>query len=291
MKRTSAILLIIVVLLALPFWAILLLGYPMRVLYALSDLGSDCARVTLEWLLGAPRFWATLALADLSRYVTISAAALVAALAAIGILILRQRSRAWRHPVLYLCLAAIAGVLALPFAVGPYRPAVRSSAGVELRQVEQPGWLAGVVKGLQAGAEIRPLVYGPLGWADGQTLVYRTWRGAGYDRTGAWQAGIPGPAMAYDVAEGASRPWDGALDDLHRAACPNGACVRPLLTKYYQPADRLYFAGHYEDVLASPDGRRYAFVARHAYGPEDLVIVGRQEQGSRDRLETSVERS
>ncbi len=80
--------------------------------------------------------------------------------------------------------------------------------------------------------------------------------------------------MAYDLAAGASRPWDGALDGLHRATCPGGACIQPLLTKYYQPADRLYFAGRHEDVLPSPDGRWYAFVARHVYGPEDLVVVG-----------------
>ncbi|QLQ08979.1 MAG: helix-turn-helix transcriptional regulator [Anaerolineae bacterium] len=99
----------------------------------------------------------------------------------------------------------------------------------------------------------------------------------GYDRTGAWQDGAPGPAMAYDLVTGASRPWDGALDGLYRAPCPNGACVRPLLTKTYQPADRLYFAGHYAEVLPSPDGRWYAFVAQHVYGPEDLVLAGRQE--------------
>jgi hypothetical protein len=164
--------------------------------------------------------------------------------------------------------------LALPLAVGPYQPAVQAAPGAELRQVEQRGWLAGVVKGLQAGAEIRPLVYEPLGWADEQTLVYRTWRGAGYDQTGAWQDGEPGPVLAYDVATGANRPWDGALDGLHRAACPGGGCIQPLLAKYYQPADRLYFTGRHEDILPSPDGRWYAFVARHEYGPEDLVIVG-----------------
>lgn len=269
MKRTSTLLIGAAILLALPFWAILLLVYPLRALYG---LGVQAPLV--EWLLAAPHFFATRLLADLPRYVIISAAALVAALAAAGALIARDRFQVWRRPAFYLCLAGAAGVVALPFAAGPYQPAVQAAPGAELRQVEQRGWLAGVVKGLQAGAEVRPLVYEPLGWADEQTFVYRTWRGAGYDRTGAWQDGAPGPALAYDVAANASRPWDGALDGLYRAPCPGGACVRPLLTKYYQPADRLYFVGRYEEVLPSPDGTWYAFVARHVYGPEDLLIVG-----------------
>ncbi len=272
MKRTSTILIIATVLLALPFWAVLFLPLPLRALYG---LGVQAPLV--EWLLAAPHFFATRLLADLPRYAIISTAALVAASVAAGALIARDRSRVWRRPAFYLCLAGVAGVLALPFAYGPYQPAVKAAPGAELRQVEQRGWLAGVVKGLQAGAEVRPLVYEPLGWADEQTLVYRTWRGAGYDRTGAWQDGEPGPALAYDVAANVSRPWDGPLDGLYRAPCPGGACVRPLLTKYYQPADRLYFPGHWADVLPSPDGRWYAFVARHVYGPEDLILVGRQQ--------------
>ncbi len=79
----------------------------------------------------------------------------------------------------WLFSAGLAGVLVLPFAVGRYQPAVRAAEGAELRQVERPDQVAGMVKALQAGAEMRPLVYEPLGWADGQTLVYRTWRGAG----------------------------------------------------------------------------------------------------------------
>ncbi len=271
MKNQRTLLVILAVLLALPFWAMLLI-YPLRALYALRIQAP-----ILEWLLGAPHFFASLLLADLSRYVVISAAALVAAIAAATLLVLHHRSHVWRRPAFYLCLAAVAGVLALPLAAGVYQPAVQTAPGAALRQVERPGWLAGVVKQLQAGAEVRPLVYEPLGWADEQALVYRTWRGAGYDRTGAWQDGAPGPAMAYDLVAGASRPWDGALDGLYRTPCPNGACVRPLLTKTYQPADRLYFAGHYAEVLPSPDGRWYAFVAQHVYGPEDLVLVGRPE--------------
>ncbi len=269
MKRTSILLIVVAVLLALPFWAILLLPLPMRALEALGIRAP-----VLNWLVAAPHFGATLLLADLTRYVLISAGALLAALGAAGLLIARRRSQVWRRPAFYVCLAGLAGVLVLPFAVGRYQPAVRAAEGAELRQVERPDQVAGVVKALQAGAEIRPLVYEPLGWADGQTLVYRTWRGAGYDRTGAWQDGAPGPVLAYDVAGAASRRWDGALDGLYREPCPNGACVRPLLSEYYEPADRLYFAGRHADVLASPDGKWYALVARHVYGPEDLVVVG-----------------
>ncbi len=81
MKRTSTILISAAILLALPFWAILLLVYPLRALYALGIQAP-----LLEWLLGAPRFFATLLLADLPRDAIISATALVAAIAAAGAL-------------------------------------------------------------------------------------------------------------------------------------------------------------------------------------------------------------
>jgi hypothetical protein len=87
-------------LLALPFWAILLLVYPLRTLYALGIRAS-----LLEWLLGAPHFFATRLLADLPRDVSISAAVLVAAIAAAGALIASDRFPVWHRPAFYLCLA------------------------------------------------------------------------------------------------------------------------------------------------------------------------------------------
>ena len=250
MRRTSIPLIVVVVLLALSFWAIVLLPLLMRALEAIG------VRAPVVYgLLAAPHFGATLLLADLPRYVIISVAALVASIAAGGALIARHCSQVWRRPAFYLCLAGLAGVLTLPFATGPYEPAVRAADGAELRQVERPDKVAGVVRKLQAGAEVRPLVYEPLGWTGEQMLVYRTWRGAGCDRTGDWQDGESGPVLAYDVAAGASQPWDGALAGLYREPCPNGACVRQVLVKCHQPADRLYFAGRHEDVLPSPDGK------------------------------------
>jgi hypothetical protein len=53
--------------------------------------------------------------------------------------------------------------------------AVEAASGVEMRIVEQPGLLEGVIKRCQVMAEVRGCVYEPLGWVDARTLVYRKW--------------------------------------------------------------------------------------------------------------------
>lgn len=273
MKPMRTILVIAAVLLALPFWGILLLNWPLR---WISELQPDSKALnTLLAPLSLPGFLSLMALAHPTRYVALSAAAIVAALAALVALVAAHGSQVSRRPAVYLCLAALLAVLVFPWTRAPYQPAMATQPGVELRLVNRPsGLIATAVRSLQIGAEVRPEVYEPLGWADDQSFVYRLRQCAGYDRRGLWQEGEAGPLLIYNVGADASHAWQGRLEDLYAQPCPVSACVTPLLAPFYAGSGQPYFPGHYAQVFPSPDGRWRAAVARHVYGPEDLVVIG-----------------
>ncbi len=273
MKPMRTILVIAAVLLALPFWGTLLLNWPLR---WISELQADStASNTLLAPLSLPGFLSLMALAHPTRYVALSAAAIVAALAALVALVAAHGSQVWRRPAAYLCLAALLAALILPWTRAPYQPAMATQPGVELRLVNRPsGLIATAVRSLQIGAEVRPEVYEPLGWVDDQRIIYRMHQGAGYDQHGSWQDGEVGPLLAYDVAADASQAWQGAPEDLYAQPCPVSVCVTQLLEPFYVGSGRAYFSGYYSQALPSPDGRWRAVVARHIYGPEDLVVIG-----------------
>jgi len=262
-ERWQLVLTAVAVPLAMPFLAFWPLSALMRLLSSTSMTG---------WLLGIAAYpllsqWL---MSDMTRYVTISLAALILTSAALVWLAVRERRRIWRRGRLYLLLIALASVLAFPF-VMRYQPAVEAAPGVELRIVEKPGLLEGVVKQCQVGAEVRGCVYEPLGWVYEHTLVYRKWCGGFYTKEG-WQPGSPGCPMLYDLKTGKI-----GLSLADRApsyeTCNPAVCVSPALAErtYFPPLH--YLPGHFEDPVISPDGRWIAFTARHVYGPEDLLII------------------
>lgn len=275
MRQTRTILVIAAVLLALPFWGVLLANWPLR---WISQLQPNSATLnTLLAPLSLSGFLSLMALAHPTRYVVLSAMAILAALAALIALVAAHGAQLWRRPAAYLCLAALLAVLVFPWTRAAYQPAIATRPGVALRLVNRPaGLIATAVRSLQIGAEVRPEVYEPLGWADDQHFIYRLRRGAGYDRRGQWQEGEAGPLLAYDVSAGASQAWPGALEDLHARPCPVSACLTPLIEPFYAGSGQAYFPGHYPQVFPSPDDRWRAVVAWHIYGPEDLVIIGNQ---------------
>jgi len=275
MRQTRTILVMAATLLALPFWGVLLANWPLR---WISQLQPDSTALnTLLAPLSLSGFLSLMALAHPTRYVVLSAMAILAALAALIALVAAHGAQLWRRPAAYLCLAALLAVLVFPWTRAAYQPAIATRPGVALRLVNRPaGLIATAVRSLQIGAEVRPEVYEPLGWADDQHFIYRLRRGAGYDRRGQWQEGEAGPLLAYDVSAGASQAWPGALEDLHARPCPVSACLTPLIEPFYAGSGQAYFPGHYPQVFPSPDDRWRAVVAWHIYGPEDLVIIGNQ---------------
>jgi len=252
--------------LAMPFLAIGSLSLLWKLLYRLS-------LPNIQFALELPAFLYEWLLSDMTRYVTISLAALILTSAALIWLAVRERRRIWRRGHLYVLLIALAAVLAFPF-VMRYQPAVEAASGVEMHMVERPGLLQGAVKGCQVGAEVSGCLYEPLGWADAQTLVYRKWCGGHYTEEG-WYPNSPGDPLAYHLATDAVAPFLGDPSALSCDTRSPAVCVAPALAEraYFPPLH--YLPGHFEDPIVSPDGRWVAFTARHVYGPEDLLVISK----------------
>jgi hypothetical protein len=115
--------------------------------------------------------------------------------------------------------------------------------------------------------------YEPIGWADGQTLVYRKWCDGDYTAED-WHPGRPGAPMLYDLRTGKT---GASLIDKEPSyeRCDPAQCVVAALAEKQE--FRLgYLPGYYGDAIVSPDERWVAFTARHVFGPADLLVVSKQ---------------
>lgn len=219
------------------------------------------------YLLELPSYLVFRFLSSLPRYLVLSLTTCLLASSGVVLVWVRLRRRAWQSTRLYLCLLGVVAVLAFPFWMR-YQPAVEPLPGVELRQVDPPGLLQGVVKQAQVAVEKSEYQYEPLGWADERTFVYRLWRGGRYEGE-AWRPGTVQGLYAYDLGTAQVQPFAGDLEGVVREFCARAACVEPCLDAGPPP----YFPGHYATTLLSPDGRWAAFTVQHTYGPEDLMVM------------------
>jgi hypothetical protein len=224
-------------------------------------------------------------LSSLPRYVGHSLATLLLSATALALVFVRLRGHAWQSARVHLSLLVIATVLAFPFLMR-YRPAAEPLPGVELHHVDPPGLLLGVVKQAQVAVEQSEVQYEPLGWADGQTLVYRLWRGGRYEGE-RWQPGVVQGLYAYDLGTAQVVPFVGAPDRVLRDFCTRATCVEPCLSSGPPPT----FPGHYATTLLSPDGRWAAFTVQHTYGPEDLLVIELPESVEREVVALKALRS
>jgi hypothetical protein len=137
-----------------------------------------------------------------------------------------------------------------------YQPAVEARPGVTMRVPTMPGWWASPAKRFRAGAEMRRCDYVLEGWDRSGGLLYvetcgerqRRWRYEPADDTLA-----PSGAVADVSAAQVDRPRD-------RVAAT-------------MPMDPSLSLSVRTPVLRSPDGLWDAFIARHVYGPEDVIVV------------------
>jgi len=223
------------------------------------------------YLLELPPYLTFRLLSSLPRYVALSVATCLLASSGAALVWIRLRERAWRSARFYVSLLGIVAVLAFPFWMR-YQPAAEPLPGVELRQVDPPGLLQGVVKQAQVAVEKSEYQYEPLGWADERTFVYRLWRGGHYEGE-EWMPGEAQGLYAYDLGTAETAPFVGDPNAVARAFCTRAACVEPSLASGPPP----YFPGHYATTLLSPDGRWAAFTVQHTYGPEDLLVMALPE--------------
>lgn len=280
MKRIPPILTALALLASLPFCVLSIVGLLVRVVGPRFFQWFANLPTSLGTSLLAPHFLAILLFSRMERYLAISLTALVLGGVALVWLVWAERQAAFRRARFWALALALTTVVALPFLI-PYEPAVRAAPGWRLQMVEPPGLLDGFVRACQAGAEVRgECQYEPLGWADEETLVYRKWCGGQFrvDMANArseWDPGTAGPLLAYSVATGQVAPFERDPASLYRRTCAPSQCVTPGLTAQTGFPPPGYFSGHFGDPVLSPDSRWVAFTARHIYGPEDLLMLGR----------------
>ncbi len=163
-----------------------------------------------------------------------------------------------------LLLLSLLAILAFPW-LYRYQPALVAAPGYAMRLPTQPGWLEGVVKWNQVAAETRPCTYALLGWSQEAVLYY--------------QADCKGtPLQVWAIApdrEASARPFGSAPLQLVAERAPVTITDWVRAGGVWPPneepnARRVNLR---EGSLVSPDGRWVALIARHVYGPEDVVLV------------------
>jgi hypothetical protein len=163
---------------------------------------------------------------------------------------------AWGRPG-WLGRVALAGgllaILALP-AVHRYQPAVDVESGYVMRVPTEPGAIAGVVKATQAGVEVRRCEYELLGWSRSEGALYGEEVCGGRRRT--W--------VYWPMSDHYDRTVSTVPDDLVREEVVEVVGIESsyLLSSVVRGP-----------ILRSPEGWWSAFIARHIYGPEDVVVV------------------
>lgn len=160
------------------------------------------------------------------------------------------------------CFACAIAVLA----VFSYQPAVVAAPGREMRWPTKPDLLGSVVKRFQATLDIRPCDLAILGWnLDGELFYQESCQGG------------PFQVWAYDPDQDRRpRPVAAAPANLVQETLPRSAVLERVRVPSVRPTDAEPMVRNLEvrvDGLASPDGRWVAVVARHVYGPEDVIVL------------------
>lgn len=150
----------------------------------------------------------------------------------------------------------------------PYQPALAAAPGYQMVNVTEPG---GVVDGLRKNVQVliekRPCTYTLLGWSDAGLLYYHATCG---NSIGLWSvdpSDSPQAQRASFVPASLHASQLARSDALDRLRAPG---VRPARSE--PPTRDVYL----RDYNQSPDGEWLAVVARHLYGPEDVLLVSRE---------------
>ncbi len=191
---------------------------------------------------------------SLPLYLALSAIGLCLAIAA---LILVRPAGVGRI-ALWLCVLA---VVALPAAYW-YEPAVTVAPGqVAVRIPTRPGLFGGAVKAVQSGAEVRRCEYTLLGWSEQDALYGKESCGS---RERLW--------VYWPMSDRRLETVDAVPTDLLRQEVSREQ-LRDVGVASTVPKDASLRIVVRAPGLASRQGWWIAFVARHTYGPEDVVVL------------------
>ena len=193
---------------------------------------------------------------DLSAYLALSVIGLALALAALAFARPTQLGRVG-------LLLGLLAILAMPI-TRQYRSAVvTSSDSVHIDVPTQPGLLNGVVKAAQVGVEMRRCDYKLLGWSKQDALYGEETCGTHHRLWVYW------PMSDSSLQAVSTVPTELLRQEISREE------LRAEGVRSGVPTDDALRIVVREPGLASQAGGWYAFVARHIYGPEDVVVIMR----------------
>ncbi|MBN1246351.1 MAG: hypothetical protein JXC32_01775 [Anaerolineae bacterium] len=159
---------------------------------------------------------------------------------------------------LWLCMLAVVGLPAARW----YRPAVTVAGNqVVARVPTQPGLVGGVVKAVQSGTEVRRCDYTLLGWSEQDALYGKETCGT---RERLW--------VYWPMSDRRLQTVDAVPAGLLQQEVSRQQ-LRDLGVASTVPLDDALRIVVREPGLASREGWWIAFVARHTYGPEDVVVL------------------
>ncbi|MEA3309690.1 MAG: hypothetical protein U9Q70_09295 [Chloroflexota bacterium] len=144
-----------------------------------------------------------------------------------------------------------------------YHPAVSAAPGYDLHVPTAPNWLLAPAKFAGVGAEFRRSDYRLIGWSTDETLYYEERHG-----------GTVRQYIYQPRNEKRSRFW---------VTIPSNLVMQPeRWTGLQHVVDTRVPLVRFFDIvrepgILSPNGQWYAFVARHTYGPEDVIVVSTGE--------------
>jgi hypothetical protein len=137
-----------------------------------------------------------------------------------------------------------------------------------MRWPTRPDPLDSVAKRARVLLEIRNCEYAVVGWNEEGVLFYEE----------ACQD-APARTWAFDPAGGRQpRLVESLPGELWRETLTRSAILDLVRSPVVHPADAEPMVRRLEvrqDGVASPDGQWVAFVVRHIYGPEDVIVVAR----------------
>lgn len=175
--------------------------------------------------------------------------------------------RTW--PKKLLSLSVIVSILV--FMTTSYQPAVQPAVGYHMMSPTQPGLFERGLKNAQMLGEVTPCTYRLIGWEGPDLLYEETCRDTSHWKFNPATASksILATDSFVEAATTQPIPHTDVLDRFRVLS------VTPPEAEL--PTRELSIRG---SAMLSPDGKWVAVVARHLYGPEDILLVASQSSPS-----------
>lgn len=185
----------------------------------------------------------------------------VSLLISFGLIFYQNRQRSFSRPIFYLFLV---GLFAFVYMFGfklRYQPALMPKEGVNFQVVDPTSGFNRMYRSILASGERSDNKFEILGWLDNDTLIYKKWL-----RNEGNHISEEGEIRQYNFVNKKSSTFDEPFTNFNNKRCSYKECISEFADSF---ADDQSVG---KDAWVSPDGKRFAYLSRYIYGPEDIMI-------------------